>query len=105
MKIVLLNVPVSPRKWPVARPDALGMVKVGNSECGLAKLTPLSRMAAMVGALSGVTACARKPSGTNRIRLCGACAAAGANGNAVAAQANTSRVLLNDMAVLPIIFP
>ena len=31
------------------------MVKVGNSECGLAKLTPLSRIAAMVGAVSGVT--------------------------------------------------
>ena len=31
------------------------MVKVGNSECGLRKLTPWSRSAAMVGAVSGVT--------------------------------------------------
>ena len=31
------------------------MVKVGNSECGFLKLTPLSRTAAMAGAVSGVT--------------------------------------------------
>ena len=47
------------------------MVKVGNSECELVKLTPWSRTAAMVGAVSGVTVRARRPSGTNRIRLCG----------------------------------
>ena len=76
------------------------MVKVGNSECGLAKLTPWSRIAAMVGALCGVTDWARRPSGTNRIRLCGVCAAAAPSGIAVA-QANTSRLFLKDMAVLP----
>src|SRR2546421_10606135 len=47
------------------------MVKVGNIECGFLKLTPLSRIAAIVGAVSGVTFRARKPSGMNRIRLCG----------------------------------
>ena len=76
------------------------MVKVGNSECGLTKLTPLSRTAAMVGALCGVTDRARKPSGTNRIRLCGVCAAAAPSGIAVA-QANISRLFLKDMAILP----
>src|SRR5437764_15119368 len=52
-------------------PEALAMVKVGNSECGFLKLTPLSRTSAMAGAVSGVTCRARKPSGMNRIRLCG----------------------------------
>src|SRR5258708_18664851 len=52
-------------------PDALAMVKVGNSECGFLKLTPLSRTSAMAGAVSGVTFRARNPSGTNRIRLRG----------------------------------
>ena len=74
---MLLKTPVSPRKWPVDRPEALAMVKVGNSECGLAKLTPLSRTAAMAGAVSGVTERARRPSGTNRMRLRWLCAAAG----------------------------
>src|SRR5580704_7999782 len=98
--MVLLNVPVSPRKCPVARPEALAMVKVGNSECGLAKLTPWSRIAAMAGAVSGVTLRARKPSGTNRIKLCGVCALAGPAYKPATAQANTSRLFLNDMAVL-----
>src|SRR5215469_2642697 len=74
--MVLLNAPVSPRKWPVAIPDALAIVKVGNSECGLAKFTPWSRMAAMVGAVSGVTDRERRPSGTNRMRLRWFCACA-----------------------------
>src|SRR6266702_8020968 len=52
-------------------PEALAMVKVGNIECGFLKLTPLSRISAMAGAVSGETFSARKPSGTNRIRLCG----------------------------------
>src|SRR6266480_5776165 len=52
-------------------PEALAMVKVGNSECGFLKLTPLSRTSAMAGAVSGVTFSARKPSGMNRTRLCG----------------------------------
>src|SRR5260370_26004550 len=47
------------------------MVKVGNSECGFLKLTPLSRISAMAGAVSGVTFSARNPSGMNRIRLRG----------------------------------
>src|SRR3974390_2611719 len=47
------------------------MVKVGNSECGFLKLTPLSRTSAMAGAVSGVTFSARRPSGMNRMRLCG----------------------------------
>ncbi len=47
------------------------MVKVGNSACGLAKLTPRSRSAAMVGAVSALTCNARSPSGTNRMRLRG----------------------------------
>jgi hypothetical protein len=47
------------------------MVKVGNSECGFLKLTPLSRTSAIDGAVSGVTFKARNPSGTNRIRLWG----------------------------------
>src|SRR5450432_564998 len=47
------------------------MVKVGNSECEFLKLTPLSRSSAMAGAVCGVTIRPRRPSGTNRIRLCG----------------------------------
>ena len=47
------------------------MVKVGNSECEFLKLTPLSRTSAIAGAVCGVTMRARKPSGTNRIRLRG----------------------------------
>src|SRR5450755_4670160 len=52
-------------------PEALAMVKVGNSECGFLKLTPLSRTAAIAGAVSGVTFSARNPSGMNKIRLRG----------------------------------
>src|SRR5262249_33718985 len=74
--MVLLKAPVSPRKCPVAMPDALAMVKVGNRECGLTKLTPRSRAAASVGAVSGVTEWGRKPSGTNKIRLRWFCAPA-----------------------------
>src|SRR6266700_1791451 len=51
--------------------DPCAMVKVGNSECGFLKLTPLSRTAAIAGAVSGVTIRPRNPSGTNRIRLRG----------------------------------
>src|SRR5215470_9313297 len=51
--------------------EALAVVNVGNSECGFLKLTPLSRTSAIAGAVSGFTISARKPSGTNRIRLCG----------------------------------
>src|SRR5258705_5644383 len=47
------------------------MVKVGNSECEFLKLTPLSRISAIAGAVCGVTMRPRKPSGTNRIRLRG----------------------------------
>src|ERR1700761_2020888 len=47
------------------------MVKVGNIECEFLKLTPLSRTSAIAGAVCGVTFSARRPSGTNRIRLCG----------------------------------
>src|SRR4051794_28664983 len=53
-------------------PEALAVVKVGNSACGLAKLTPLSRTAAIAGAVPGLTDDIRNPSGTNRIKLCGA---------------------------------
>src|SRR3954463_1993570 len=52
-------------------PDALAMVKVGNRECELRKLTPWSRTAAIAGAVSGVTLSARSPSGTNKMRLRG----------------------------------
>src|SRR6476646_5207198 len=52
-------------------PEALAMVKVGNSECGFLKLTPLSRTSAIAGAVSGVTFNARSPSGMNRMILCG----------------------------------
>src|SRR4030088_1922854 len=51
--------------------EALAIVKVGNSECGFLKLTPLSRTSAIAGAVSGVTFSARNPSGMNRIRLRG----------------------------------
>src|ERR1700750_223955 len=47
------------------------MVKVGNSECEFLKLTPLSRISAIAGAICGVTMRPRKPSGTNRMRLRG----------------------------------
>ena len=47
------------------------MVKVGKSECEFLKLTPLSRISAIAGAVSGVTFSARRPSGMKRIRLRG----------------------------------
>ena len=82
--------------------DALAVVKVGNSECGLAKLTPWSRIAAMVGAVCGVTISARRPSGTNKMRLRGACAWAVPSCRPRAAQATTSRIFdLNDMRCSP----
>src|SRR5882724_1842579 len=52
-------------------PEALAIVKVGNSECELVKLIPLSRIAAIVGAVSAVTFSARRPSGTNRMTFLG----------------------------------
>src|SRR3569623_838178 len=52
-------------------PEEFGMVKVGNREWGFLKFTPVSRNAAIAGAVSGVTFSARRPSGTNRIKLCG----------------------------------
>src|ERR1700676_167688 len=52
-------------------PEELAMVKVGDSECGVLKLTPWSLTAAIAGAVSGLTIPARNPSGTNRMRLWG----------------------------------
>src|SRR3954464_6823568 len=51
--------------------EPFAIVKVGNSECGFLKLTPLSRTSAIAGALCGVTIRPRKPSGTNRMRFLG----------------------------------
>src|SRR5215472_9343097 len=51
--------------------DALGVVNVGKSECGFLKLTPLSRTAAIAGAVVSSTMRARSPSGTKRITLWG----------------------------------
>src|SRR5665647_562662 len=85
--------------------EALAVVKVGNSECGLAKLTPLSRIAAIVGAVAGVTFSARRPSGTNKMRLRGGSAWAVPSCRPRAAQATASRVFdLNDMVVFPVLF-
>src|SRR6266404_825646 len=73
--------------------EALSMVKVGNSECGFLKLTPLSRTSAIAGAVSGVTFNARSPSGINRIILWGVpfCAdATPANSNVRVADRDTS---------------
>ena len=81
------------------------MVKVGNSECEFLKLTPLSRIAAMVGARSGVTMRARRPSGTNRITLCGGTAPAAVSCRPSTVKARTCSVFdLSDMAILPVIF-
>src|SRR5262249_6617767 len=52
-------------------PEALAIVNVGNRECEFLKFTALSRISAIEGAVSGVTLSARRPSGTNRIRLRG----------------------------------
>src|SRR5215469_2843989 len=80
--------PVSPSMWPVAIADALAVVKVGNSEWLLRRLTPSRAMAAMVGAVVSSTMRARKPSATNSNTLCGGvaavCAAAGETSASVA---------------------
>src|SRR6266481_4466091 len=73
--------------------DPFAMVKVGNSECGFLKLTPLSRTSAIAGAVSGVTFNARSPSGMNRMILRGVpfCAdATPANSNVRPADRDTS---------------
>src|SRR5215467_12572433 len=51
--------------------DAFGVVKVGNSAWGFLKLTPLSRITAIVGAVSSDTISARRPSGMKSTTLCG----------------------------------
>lgn len=51
--------------------ELFAIVKVGNSECEFLKLTPLSRISAIAGAVCGVTMRPRRPSGTNRIKLRG----------------------------------
>src|SRR5215510_9355340 len=56
--------------------EALAVVKVGKTECGLLKLTPTPRTTAIAGAVSGVTLKARRPSATNRMRLLGRFASA-----------------------------
>src|ERR1700742_3569610 len=96
--MVLLKSPVSPSRWPVAIADALAVGKVGNNECEFLKFTPLSRTAAIAGAESGVTFSARRPSGTNKIRLCGvafsADALVAANANRVADSSNIVRRMM-----------
>jgi hypothetical protein len=49
----------------------LTIVKVGKIEWLLANRTPWSRTRANVGAIVGVTLSGRKPSGMNKITLCG----------------------------------
>src|SRR5258708_35370254 len=73
--------------------EPLAVVKVGKTECGFLKLTPTSRTAAMAGALSAVTLKARRPSGTNRMRLLGRFASASAALAMMMANANVGRVL------------
>src|SRR5947209_5507203 len=73
--------------------EPLAVVKVGKTECGFLKLTPTSRTAAMTGALSAVTLKARRPSGTNRMRLLGRFASASAALAMMMANANVARVL------------
>ena len=75
---VLPKSPVSPIKCPVAITAAFTVVMVGKSEWLLAKLTPVSRSLAKVGARSGETAAARNPSATNRMMFCCASAGSGA---------------------------
>src|SRR5512137_353668 len=101
--MVLLKAPLSPRKCPVAMPDALAIVKVGKRECGLTKFTPLSRTAARAGAVSGATDKGRKPSGTKRIRLRWFCAPAGAICRKMAAHAAENSLSRNDIASSPIL--
>ena len=76
---MLLKSPVSPSMWPVAMAEALAVVKVGNSEWLLRRLTPSRAIAAMVGAVASSTMRKRKPSATNRTTLCGRAAGACAN--------------------------
>src|SRR5260221_14353099 len=71
-------------------PEAFGMVKVGNKACGLEKVTPRSRNAAMVGAVSVLTCNARSPSGTNKMRLRG--------WGSLSAQAASNKRALKDSA-------
>src|ERR1700730_2796438 len=83
--------------------EALAVVKVGKTECGFLKLTPLSRTAAMAGAVSSVTLNARRPSGTNRTILFGRFASAPNTASTVViASANVTRALnVNDMNASP----
>src|SRR5580658_9388925 len=60
-------------------PDALAVVKVGNSEWLLRRLTPSRAMAAMVGAVLLSTIRNRRPSATKSTTLCGRLAGACAN--------------------------
>src|SRR5215470_2545405 len=50
--------------------EAFGMVKVGNREWLFLKATPLSRTAAMAGAVCALTIWARRPSGMKSTTLC-----------------------------------
>src|ERR1700733_2376605 len=52
-------------------PEALAVVKVGNSEWLLRRLTPSRAIAAMVGAVVSSTMRERRPSATNSTTLCG----------------------------------
>src|SRR6516165_5887846 len=83
--------------------EALAVVKVGKTECGFLKLTPISRTAAMAGAVSAVTLKARRPSATNRMRLLGRFASAASAPLATTmANANVSRPLnFSDIKFLP----
>ena len=89
--MVLEKSPVSPSMWPVAMPDALAVVKVGNSAWPLRRLTPSRAIAAMVGAVESSTMRKRRPSATNRTILCGC--GAGAWANAVDASVADSTVV------------
>src|SRR5580704_9568691 len=60
-------------------PDALAVVKVGNSEWLLRRLTPSRAIAAMVGAVLSSTMRNRRPSATKRTTLCGRLAGVCAN--------------------------
>src|ERR1700761_8379098 len=74
--------------WPVAMAEALGVVKVGNSEWVLVKRTPCFNSMAIVGAVFSLTMPGRKPSATNRMTLWGALAGCSVGG---AAEAEASR--------------
>ncbi len=90
--MLLLKSPVSPSKCPVAIDAALAVVKVGNSEWLLAKLTPWSRTSAMAGAAVASTDPARNPSGTNSTTLCRSAAAA-AIGTSITAASTMRRII------------